>query len=67
MLRRLLPLMLVMISLLLVTGCVQQGAADIGEPGPRPDAPAGEEYREDHPGHVAATGRPQLIEFFSYN
>jgi ABC-type oligopeptide transport system substrate-binding subunit len=34
---------------------------------PRPDAPAtGDTFRTDHPSHVAATGRPQLIEFFSF-
>jgi hypothetical protein len=33
---------------------------------PRPDAPAsGEDFRRDHPVHVAATGKPQLIEFFA--
>lgn len=32
----------------------------------RPDEPAqGEMFRPDDPSHVAATGRPQLIEFYS--
>lgn len=35
---------------------------------PRPIAAAGieEDFREDSPQHVAATGRPQLIEFFAF-
>ncbi|GAB4476884.1 MAG: hypothetical protein Kow00124_19510 [Anaerolineae bacterium] len=65
--KRLLLLVLMTMPLLAAAGCASQGAVEVGEPGPRPDAAAGEEYREDHPGHVAATGRPQLIEFFSYN
>jgi hypothetical protein len=34
----------------------------------RPVAPAGidEDFREDSPLHVAATGRPQLVEFFAF-
>ncbi len=32
----------------------------------RPDAPAGAEFRSDPSSVVAATGRPQLLEFFTY-
>ncbi len=43
-----------------------QTAPDTALNPPRPDAPAsGEEFRRDHPAHVAATGKPQLIEFFA--
>jgi len=37
-------------------------AADV----PRPQEPAtGDDFRADHPSHVASTGQPQLIEFYS--
>lgn len=41
--------------------------ADVLAQFPRPQSPAeGEAFREDHPSHVASTGRPQLIEFFAF-
>jgi hypothetical protein len=34
---------------------------------PRPSEPAApDEWREDHPSHVANTGRPQLLDFFAH-
>lgn len=47
----------------------ESAASDVVTQFPRPSAPPAENenFREDHVSHVASTGRPQLIEVFSYD
>lgn len=72
-----LPLMLVAV---VVVGCSSAATAapagtaaeepstveDAPAAAERPSEPAGESFRADDVSHIAATGRPQLVEFFAF-
>jgi hypothetical protein len=50
------------------TSPAETGVEEVETVAGRPTAPAsGDAFREDSPEHVAATGRPQLIEVFAYD
>jgi|GEM_PF-6237438 len=66
--RRAMRTALVLGAVLLLGACASSASGTRSdEVPPRPEEPAGADFREDHPGQVATTGSPQLIEFFSYN